>query len=220
MHATAPCIAVSRIPIQREYRDRHVQPHGVARAHPDARSSRIDGHDPKQSPASRAPLPKVVRMLAEAEEDTLDFYAFPPAHWSKLRATNQLERFNREIGRGTDAVGIFLDDRSLIRLVGMLCLEQNDEWLVGRRCPSRAAMQPFLGKRLHRDTSADHAEIPALRRPEHPRLHRRGECSTPHDILGLDFARHLRMSRLGRADSQPAGSSELHAVGLTRWIAR
>ena len=46
--------------------------------------------------------------------------------------TNPLERFNREIGRRTDVVGIFPDDRSLIRLAAMLCIEQNDEWLVGR----------------------------------------------------------------------------------------
>jgi putative transposase len=108
------------------------------------------------------PLPKVARMLADAEEDILAFYAFPPAHWSKLRSTNPLERFNREIGRRTDVVGIFPDDRSLIRLVGMLCLEQNDEWLVGRRYLSCAAMEPLLEKRLHRDTSIDHEEIPQL----------------------------------------------------------
>jgi putative transposase len=78
-------------------------------------------------------LPKVAAMLADSEEDTLAFYAFPQAHWSKLRSTNPLERFNKEIGRRTDVVGIFPDDRSLIRLVGMLCLEQNDEWLVVRR---------------------------------------------------------------------------------------
>ena len=71
-------------------------------------------------------LPKVAAMLAEAEEEVLAFYAFPQPHWSKLRSTNPLERFNREIGRRTDVVGIFPDDRSLIRLVGMLCLEQND----------------------------------------------------------------------------------------------
>jgi putative transposase len=71
-------------------------------------------------------LPKVAAMLADAEEDILPFYAFPAAHWSKLRSTNPLERFNKEIGRRTDVVGIFPDDRSLIRLVGMLCLEQND----------------------------------------------------------------------------------------------
>ena len=107
-------------------------------------------------------LPKVAELLAAAEEDLLAFYAFPPSHWSKLRSTNPLERFNREIGRRTDVVGIFPDDRSLVRLVGMLCLEQNDEWLVGRRYMSRAAMEPLLEKRLHRDTNLDAEGVPAL----------------------------------------------------------
>jgi putative transposase len=77
-------------------------------------------------------LPKIAAMLQDAEPDILAFYAFPAAHWRKLRSTNPLERFNKEIGRRTDVVGIFPDDRSLIRLAGMLCIEQNDEWLVGR----------------------------------------------------------------------------------------
>jgi transposase-like protein len=107
-------------------------------------------------------LPKVAAMLGDGEEDILAFYAFPAAHWSKLRSTNPLERFNKEIGRRTDVVGIFPDDRSLIRLVGMLCLEQNDEWLVGRRYMSAAAMEPLLEKRLHRDTTIDREEVPEL----------------------------------------------------------
>jgi transposase-like protein len=78
-------------------------------------------------------LGKVACMLEDAEADVLAFYAFPPDHWRKLRSTNPLERFNREIGRRTDVVGIFPDDQSLIRLAGMLCIEANDEWLVGRR---------------------------------------------------------------------------------------
>jgi transposase-like protein len=77
-------------------------------------------------------LPKIATMLEDAEADILAFYAFPAAHWRKLRSTNPLERFNKEIGRRTDVVGIFPDDHSLIRLAGMLCIEQNDEWLVGR----------------------------------------------------------------------------------------
>jgi hypothetical protein len=65
-------------------------------------------------------------MLEDAEPDILAFYAFPSSHWRKLRSTNPLERFNKEIGRRTDVVGIFPNDRSLIRLAGMLCIEQND----------------------------------------------------------------------------------------------
>ena len=96
------------------------------------------------------PLPKVAAMLEEAEEDILAFYAFPGEHWPKLRSTNPLERFNREIGRRTDVVGIFPDDASLIRLVSMLSIEANDEWLVGRGSISLQSIEPLLEERLHR----------------------------------------------------------------------
>ncbi len=74
-------------------------------------------------------------MLEEAEEDVLAFYAFPTDHWRKLRDSpraparpeQHARGLNREIGRRTD-VGIFPDDRSLVRLATMLCIEQNDEW--------------------------------------------------------------------------------------------
>lgn len=79
------------------------------------------------------PLPKIAELLEAAEEDLLAFYRFPASHWPKLRSTNPLERVNREIGRRSDVVGIFPNDASAIRLAGALLIEQNDEWLVGRR---------------------------------------------------------------------------------------
>ncbi len=88
----------------------------------------------------QARLPKIAALLEEAEDDVLAFYAFPAEHWPKLRSTNPLERFNREIGRRTDVVGIFPDDASLIRLVSMLAIEANDEWLVGRSYISQGSM--------------------------------------------------------------------------------
>jgi putative transposase len=95
-------------------------------------------------------LDKIAALLEEAEDDILAFYSFPADHWRKLRSTNPLERLNREIGRRTDVVGIFPDDRSLIRLATMLCIEQNDEWLVGRRYLSAGSMGPLLEERPHR----------------------------------------------------------------------
>ena len=92
-------------------------------------------------------LPKIAGLLEEAEHDVLAFYAFPSEHWPKLRSTNPLERFNREIGRRTDVVGIFPDDLSLIRLVSMLAIEANDEWLVGRSYISQGSMATLYDNR-------------------------------------------------------------------------
>ena len=82
-----------------------------------------------------------------------------------MRSTNPLERFNREIGRRTDVVGIFPDDRSLIRLASRLAIEQNDEWLVGRRYLSAASMGPLLEERpiataTRRSSSSNRPEQP------------------------------------------------------------
>ena len=100
-------------------------------------------------------MPKVARLLLEAEPDLLAFYAFPAAHRPKLRSTNPLERVNREIGRRTDVVGVFPNDAALLRLAGSLLIEQNDEWLVSRRHLSEASMAelttnptPTTGKEL------------------------------------------------------------------------
>ena len=72
------------------------------------------------------PAPKVARLLDESADDLLGFYQFPREHWPKLRSTNPLERVNKEIGRRSDVVGIYPNDAALIRLAGMLLVEQND----------------------------------------------------------------------------------------------
>ena len=108
----------------------------------------------------RTPLPKIAQLLEEAEEDLLAFYALPAEHWPKLRSTNPLERVNREIGRRTDVVGIFPNDRSLLRLAASIIIEQNDEWLVGRRYLSLDSLASLLEER--RDNEQDNEEVLAL----------------------------------------------------------
>jgi transposase-like protein len=107
----------------------------------------------------RKPLPKVAALLEEAEEDLLGFYAFPADHWSKLRSTNPLECFNREIGRRTDVVGIFPNDRALIRLAASVVIEQNDGWLVGRRYLSNHSLEAVLDQQNEDNDREENREL-------------------------------------------------------------
>lgn len=77
--------------------------------------------------------PQLETLLDEGREEVLAYTRFPLEHWRKIRTNNPLENLNSQIKRRTRVVGIFPNRASVIRLVGMVLLEQHEDWIAGRR---------------------------------------------------------------------------------------
>jgi transposase-like protein len=77
--------------------------------------------------------PKLATLMDESKADVLAYMAFPAQHRAKLHSTNPLERLNKEVKRRADVVGIFPNKESIIRLIGAVFFEPNDDWQ-GQHC--------------------------------------------------------------------------------------
>lgn len=78
----------------------------------------------------------------------------PREDCAQISSTNLLECVNKEIKRRSDVVGIFPNDAAIIRLVGALMIETNDEWAVARR---------YMGlESLARITDTHNVRLPAV----------------------------------------------------------
>lgn len=100
-----------------------------------ARETKADGEAQWEviADALREKQPKLGASMDASRDDVLAYMTFPREHWAQIASTNPLERVNREVKRRSDVIGIFPNDEAIVRLVGALMLETNDEWAVARR---------------------------------------------------------------------------------------
>ena len=78
-------------------------------------------------------MPKLRSFIDDSETDVLTHLDFPSQHRTRIYSTNSLERLNKEVKRRADVVGIFPNEGSIIRLIGAVLLEANDEWQTQNR---------------------------------------------------------------------------------------
>jgi transposase-like protein len=104
----------------------------------------------------RERFPRAAAIMDDAEYDVLAYMSFPKSHWPQIRSTNPIERLNLEVKRRTNVVQIFPNEAAIVRLVGALLLEQNDEWAVSRRYMSLETLA-----RLSDDAAVRPTAIPA-----------------------------------------------------------
>jgi len=107
-------------------------------AHPDPVATRAHLRTVADTLAPR--FPKVAELLLAAEVDVTAYADFP-RHPRRIASTNPLERVHKEIKRRSNVVGIHRGD-AVIRLVGAVLLEVDDDWQTSdRRYLSEGSMR-------------------------------------------------------------------------------
>ena len=77
--------------------------------------------------------PKAVNVLDTGFEDAMTVMQLPEWMRTKLRSSNWIERLNREFKRRSDVIQIFPNTASILRLMGAVAIEYNDQMSVKQR---------------------------------------------------------------------------------------
>lgn len=173
--SSATCVATSRPPTSRWSPARSAAssplPRAPKPASASATSSRSSPGPPRRSPAcSKKPSPTCSRSSRSR----------PSTGASCGRPTRLSASTRRSAGAPTSSASS-PNNAALIRLAGAFVIEQNDEWLVGRRYLSEASMKLALSagtetENLSTSITKEELQLAAAKAADH---HRRPERATP-----------------------------------------
>ena len=104
---------------------------------------------------------KAAQLVRSAQDDILAYMAFPTEHWKRIYSNNPLERLNKEIKRRTQVVGVFPDVPSVMRLVGAVLVEIDDDWQAATR-------RYFSQETMHKLYASEPEELLATAAPTLP----------------------------------------------------
>ena len=72
--------------------------------------------------------PEAMELLDHGLEDALTVLMFPKTYRKFIRTSNVIERENRELRKRQNPIGIFMNEDSMLRLMGAVSLEDPEEW--------------------------------------------------------------------------------------------
>ena len=107
--------------------------------------------------------PKAAEFLEDAEADALAYLDFPYEHHVRLRTNNVQERANRELKRRSRVVQVFPSRKSLIRMMGAVFSEMDEDWAGRRRLDDDPVGRAVEGAKVnapapaYEGTAAEHA---------------------------------------------------------------
>ena len=107
--------------------------------------------------------PRAADLLEDAEADALAYLDFPYAHHRRLRTNNVQERANRELKRRSRVVQVFPSRKSLIRMLGAVFSEMDEDWATRRWFTEESIAQALAPAKLtapapaYEGTAGEHA---------------------------------------------------------------
>lgn len=72
--------------------------------------------------------PKAMECLDQGFESAMTVYYLPESVQRRVRTSNYIERVNRELKRRSNAIGVFPNGESVIRLMGTLLIEYHEKY--------------------------------------------------------------------------------------------